>query len=74
MFLFGINFTLFYLIFIKNFKEFFKNEEEQAIVRESGVRLSVGFDGHRIEDYLPGRVKDYCERITALGIKLAFED
>lgn len=54
--------------------EFFKNEEEQAIVRESGVRLSVGFDGHRIEDYLPDRVKDYCERITALGIKLAFED
>ena len=54
--------------------EFFKNEEQQAIVRESGVRLSVGFDGHRVEDYLPMRVADYCKRITSLGIKLAFED
>ena len=54
--------------------EFFRNEEQQAIVRESGVRLSVGFDGHRVEDYLPGRVADYCKKITNLGIKLAFED
>ena len=54
--------------------DFFKNEEQQAIVRESGVRLSVGFDGHRIEDYLPMRVADYCQQITALGIKMAFED
>ena len=54
--------------------EFFRNEEQQAIVRESGVRLSVGFDGHRVEDYLPGRVADYCRRITEMGIKLAFEE
>lgn len=54
--------------------EFFNNKEQQAIVRESGVRLSVGFDGHRVEDYLPDRVADYCRRITTLGIKLAFED
>lgn len=54
--------------------EFFQNEEQQAIVRESGVRLSVGFDGHRVEDYLPMRVADYCRRITQMGIKLAFED
>ena len=54
--------------------EFFQNEEQQAIVRESGVRLSVGFDGHRIEDYRPDRVADYCRRVTAMGIKLAFED
>ena len=54
--------------------EFFRNEEQQAIVRESGVRLSVGFDGHRVEDYLPERVADYCRRITAMGIKLAFEE
>ena len=53
--------------------EFFQNPEQQAIVRESGVRLSVGFDGHRVEDYLPLRVADYCKRISALGIKLAFE-
>ena len=54
--------------------EFFRNEEQQAIVRESGVRLSVGFDGHRVEDYLPGRVADYCRRVTEMGIKLAFEE
>ncbi|MBO5879571.1 MAG: PHP domain-containing protein [Clostridia bacterium] len=53
--------------------EFFKNEEQQAIVRESGIRLSVGFDGHRVEDYLPTRVKEFCHRITNIGIKLAFE-
>ena len=54
--------------------EFFQNEEQQAIVRESGVRLSVGFDGHRVEDYLPERVAYYCKRLTELGIKMAFED
>ena len=53
---------------------FFGDAEEQAIVRESGLRLSVGFDGHRTEDYLPARVADYCRRISAMGIKLAFED
>ncbi len=54
--------------------EFFENKEQQAIVRESGVRLSVGFDGHRVQDYLPGRIADYCRRITEMGIKMAFED
>ena len=53
--------------------EFFHNKEQQAIVRESGVRVSVGFDGHRIEDYLPGRVAEYCQRLTEIGIKMAFE-
>ncbi|MBR3750169.1 MAG: PHP domain-containing protein [Clostridia bacterium] len=54
--------------------EFFKNEQQQDIVRASGVRLSVGFDGHRVEDYLPERIKDHNKRITELGIKLAFEE
>ena len=53
---------------------FFENEEQQDIVRRSGVRLSVGFDGHRTEDYLPGRIKDFNKRITDMGIKLAFEE
>ena len=53
--------------------EFFKNEEQQAIVRESGVRLSIGFDGHRVEDYQPKRIAEYCRRVTEMGIKLAFE-
>jgi len=53
---------------------FFEDPKQQAIVRESGVRLSVGFDGHKVEDYLPGRVADYCRRITEMGIRLAFEE
>ena len=43
-------------------------------MREAGVRLSVGFDGHRIEEYNPARVQKACERIHAMGIKLAFEE
>jgi hypothetical protein len=54
--------------------EFFRNEAQQEIVRESGVRLSVGFDGHRVEDYLPQRVTDYCKKVEAMGIKMAFEE
>jgi hypothetical protein len=54
--------------------EFFENEEQQAIVRESGLRLSVGFDGHRVEDYLPQRVNAACRQISNMGIKLAFEE
>ena len=53
---------------------FFADAEQQAIIRESGVRLSVGFDGHRVYDYRPHRVADYCRRVTELGIKLAFEE
>ncbi|MGN1410335.1 MAG: PHP domain-containing protein [Eubacteriales bacterium] len=53
---------------------FFEDEEQQAVVRESGVRLSVGFDGHRVEDYRPDRVAEACRRLTDMGIKLAFED
>ena len=54
--------------------EFFQNKEQQAIVRESGVRLSVGFDGHRVEDYLPHRIADYCRQIEKMGIPFAFEE
>lgn len=54
-------------------ERFFDSDEQQAIVRESGVRLSVGFDGHRVEDYSPHRVTVACQQITDLGIKLAFE-
>ena len=53
---------------------FFQNEEQQAIVRESGVRLSIGFDGHKVEDYLPKHVHDGCHRLTEMGIKMAFEE
>ncbi|MBQ7968907.1 MAG: PHP domain-containing protein [Clostridia bacterium] len=54
--------------------DFFENEKQQEIVRKSGVRLSIGFDGHRVEDYLPDRIKTYCKRITDCGIKMVFEN
>ena len=53
--------------------DFFENSEMQAIVRESGVRLSIGFDGHRVYDYKPERIVYYCDKIKELGIKLVFE-
>lgn len=53
---------------------FFEDAEQQAMVRESGLRLSVGFDGHRVGDYRPDRVADFCQRIGKMGIRLAFED
>lgn len=53
--------------------KFFSDEEQQEIVRESGVRVSIGFDGHRVEDYLPERVKEYCLKIEQMGIKKPFE-
>lgn len=53
--------------------EFFANEEQQDIVRRSGVRVSIGFDGHKVEDYLPERVKKYNDLLTQLNIKKPFE-
>ena len=53
---------------------FFADERCQELVRESGVLLSVGFDGHRVEDYLPDRVRGYCQRIKELGLRLVFEE
>ena len=37
-------------------REFMESPEQQRIVKESGIKLSVGFDGHRVEDYRPERV------------------
>ena len=57
----------------KYFLDFFADEKKQEIIRKSGVRVSVGFDGHRVEDYLPDRVAGYCKKLTELGIKMPFE-
>ncbi len=54
-------------------KHFLSNEAQQEIVRKSGVRLSVGFDGHRVEDYRPDRVVDCCDALKGLGLPLIFE-
>ncbi len=53
--------------------DFFADPEKQALVRRSGVRVSIGFDGHRVEDYRPDRVADYCRRLTEMEIKMPFE-
>lgn len=49
-------------------KEFFRNEEQQRLVKESGLQLSVGFDGHRMEDYRADRVRFACEFLEKNGI------
>ena len=54
-------------------KKFFQDEKLQEIVLKSGVELSVGFDGHKIEDYLPKRVEECCRKVSKLGIPMVFE-
>ena len=53
--------------------EFLKNKTQQEIVKKTGVRLSVGFDGHIAKEYKPLRVKTTCKLIQDMGIHLAFE-
>ena len=55
-------------------RRFLSDEAQQEIVRRSGVRLSVGFDGHRVEDNRSDRVVTCCEALEALGISLVFEE
>ncbi len=53
--------------------EFFKNKTQQEIVKKSGVKLSVGFDGHIANEYKAQRVKTACQLIKTAGIPLVFE-
>lgn len=55
-------------------KAFMQDERQQALVRESGACLSVGFDGHRVQDYHPDRVADACRAIEQMGIPLVFSE
>lgn len=52
-------------------KQFFESKEQQEIIRKTGVYVSIGFDGHNIEDYLPERVKEYNIKLKELGINTA---
>ena len=54
--------------------EFLKNKQQQEIVKKSGVRLSVGFDGHAAKEYKAMRVKTTCNVLKSLGFKLVFEE
>ena len=49
--------------------DFYNSEEIQNTVRESGITVSVGFDGHRYEDYAPDRVKRMCGFLREKNIK-----
>ena len=51
---------------------FFDSEEQQDIVRRAGLEISIGFDGHRVEDYRPDRVREYNRRLEAMGIPRPF--
>lgn len=53
--------------------EFFKNKTQQEIVKKSGVRLSVGFDGHIVREYKAQKVKTACQLLKSMGIPLVFE-
>ena len=54
-------------------KAFMESPEQQRMVRDAGLRVSVGFDGHRVEDYLPGRVVDTNRFLEAARIPRPFE-
>jgi histidinol phosphatase-like PHP family hydrolase len=56
------------------FSDTAEGEMQRDLVRRAGTRISVGFDGHRIGDYLADRVAGYCRRLTAEGIRMPFED
>lgn len=53
-------------------KEFFNNKKQQEIIKKSGVEISIGFDGHKVIDYLPERIKEFCEKLEELKIPFAF--
>lgn len=55
-------------------KAFMESPEQQRMVRDAGLRVSVGFDGHRVEDYLPGRVVDTNRFLEAARIPRPFEE
>ena len=54
-------------------KDFFASSQQQELVKETGLMISVGFDGHRVEDYLPERVVDACRRLEEAGVKTVDE-
>lgn len=54
-------------------KRFFSDAKQQAIVRDAGLYISVGFDGHRMEDYRADRVKSACEFLSKGGFNNAVD-
>ena len=54
--------------------DFFHSEYQQNIIRDSGIKLSIGFDGHRVEDYRPDIVEHYCRAAEELNLPFVFSD
>lgn len=52
--------------------DFLSDERKREIVLKSGAELSVGFDGHRVGDYRPDRVRACCEKLEKGGFRLVF--
>lgn len=52
--------------------EFFRDREQQDIIRRSGVEISIGFDGHRVAEYPDERVIRFCRTAESLGLRFAF--
>ncbi len=53
-------------------QRFFESKYQQDAVKEAGLRLSIGFDGHRMEDYLVDRVKTANEFLEKNNILNAY--
>lgn len=53
-------------------KDFFEDERKIETVLASGVEVSIGFDGHKSEDYRGDRITYYCRKLEKLGIKQPF--
>lgn len=53
--------------------DFVNDPEKQAIIRETGVYVSVGFDGHRREDYDGYWVAEMVKFLKHAGIRTADE-
>ncbi len=51
-------------------KDFFENAGLIDAVKKSGMKLSVGFDGHLLEDYAADRVINTCKRLEELSVPM----
>jgi len=49
-------------------KEFVKSRSLQQAAISTGLRISVGFDGHYMADYNVSRVRDMCDFLNSIGI------
>lgn len=51
-------------------KDFFGNDALIDAVKKSGIKLSVGFDGHQLEDYDAKRVINTCRMLEELSVPM----